>query len=107
MKQYHIYVSGLVQGIGYRSFVQNKAQDLGLAGWVRNVANGQVEIMALGRDKQLQTFISVLKKGPFLARVKEIKIEPVNPIDLSISSSFKRLATNYQAPLVKALDKKP
>ena len=93
MKQYHIYVSGLVQGVGYRNFTQRKAQELGLSGWVRNLFDGRVEIMVIGKQPQIDQFIKHLKKGPILARVEDIQIQPVTPLDLSLLGSFERLPT--------------
>ncbi|NOY15101.1 MAG: acylphosphatase [bacterium] len=93
MKQYHIFVSGLVQGVGYRNFAQRKALELGLSGWVRNLADGRVEVMAIGKKDQLLKFINHLKRGPVLAKVDGLQIKQIRPIDISLLGSFKRLPT--------------
>jgi acylphosphatase len=62
-------VSGLVQGVGYRFFVQRTALGLGLAGWVRNLADGTVEVHALGPEDALATLEQALRRGPAHARV--------------------------------------
>jgi len=73
----HVFVSGYVQGIGYRQFVKTKAQELNLAGWVRNLPDGRVEAVFAGESYNIQKMLEYLKKGPFLAEVKEIKTEEI------------------------------
>ncbi len=93
MKQYHIFVSGRVQGVGYRSFCQRQAERLGVSGWVRNLHDGRVEVMAAGREKNLKIFISVLRKGPFLSRVDKIAMEKISPVDTNLYGKFVRRPT--------------
>ena len=71
----HIKVFGRVQGVGYRYFVERYATKLNISGWVRNCADGAVEIMAEGDSKDLDTFLDYCKKGPMFGVVS--KIEPV------------------------------
>jgi acylphosphatase len=81
MKRAHIFVSGMVHGVGYRSYARNHAKDLGLKGFVKNLRDGRVEIVAEGYDKQLQAFLQLLRKGSWGAKVKDIEIdweEPTN-----------------------------
>ena len=59
----HIVVSGRVQGIGFRYNVQKWAQSLGLKGWVRNLVDGSVEILAEGEENSLRQFIEKIKQG--------------------------------------------
>ena len=76
----HIRVTGLVQGVGFRPFVWRLAQELNLAGWVRNDAAG-VEIAAEGKTEQLDLLIQRLQgEAPPLARVEQIKAETVAPL---------------------------
>jgi len=56
MKQVHIHYSGKVQGIGFRYTVQRLAVPLGLTGWIKNLADGRVEMMVEGPDDLIQTF---------------------------------------------------
>jgi acylphosphatase len=70
----HVYVSGRVQGVGFRYFVLDHAQRLNLTGWVRNLWNGGVELIAEGEQAQLEQLLAVIKRGPAGARVN--KIEP-------------------------------
>ena len=71
----HILVSGLVQGVGFRYFVCNKAMTLTLTGFVRNLFSGDVEIEVEGDRSLIEEFIKLVKVGPRAARVKDMKIE--------------------------------
>lgn len=67
------FVSGIVQGVGFRFFVQNKAKALGLSGWVRNLDDGRVEAYAAGAPKKLNELAAALYLGPRLAQVRHIE----------------------------------
>ncbi len=73
MKEVHFYVFGRVQGVGYRAWCVRQAKTLGLSGWVRNRADGSVEVKALGEDVSLNIFLSECKKGPLWAHVKSLQ----------------------------------
>jgi acylphosphatase len=68
-------VHGRVQGVGFRIFVQRRAQELGLAGIVRNVDNGSVEVVAEGPRAALDSLIVHLSAGPPLAQVEYVEVE--------------------------------
>jgi len=70
------FVSGLVQGVGYRYFTQDAAERLHLAGYVRNLRDGRVEVYAIGVQEQLLRFLAALKKGPRGAMVHGVIEEP-------------------------------
>lgn len=74
----HIFVSGRVQGVFFRDHTQRWASSLRLTGWVRNLGDGRVEVMAEGDKEQIEILINRLKEGPPLARVDnvEVKWEP-------------------------------
>ena len=65
-------VRGRVQGVGFRAFVQREADKLGVAGWVRNHANGDVEVYAAGTAEQLADFGGRLWKGPRWSQVQDV-----------------------------------
>jgi acylphosphatase len=65
-------VHGLVQGVGFRWFVARHAERLGLAGWVRNRADGTVEVLISG-DQGLAEFEQALARGPMGARVERVE----------------------------------
>lgn len=74
----HIFVSGEVQGVGFRQFVKYNAKKLNIKGWVKNLDDGRVEGMLAGERKNLETLIEFCRKGPFLANVTDVKIEEVS-----------------------------
>ena len=73
--QLHAVISGHVQGVGFRSFVLEQAQRLGLTGWVRNLNTGQVEVLAEGSRADLEVFLRYLGRGPSSAYVKDIRVD--------------------------------
>lgn len=68
----HFLVEGHVQGVGYRAFALREAKRRNLAGWVRNLLNGQVEILAQGSNDQLEAFEEVLSQGSSHSRVHKV-----------------------------------
>ena len=74
-KTLHAVISGRVQGVGFRFFVQGKANMLDITGWVRNRWDGTVEVMARGEEKNLETFLSLLNKGPGGANITSIEFK--------------------------------
>jgi len=75
MVRYYI-VKGRVQGVGFRWFVQREAYQLGLRGWVRNTADGDVEVLAAGSEEQLRKLYATLKQGSRGSRVDRIEQQP-------------------------------
>ncbi len=75
----HVWVVGRVQGVGFRAFVQDQAQRLGLTGWVRNVREDQVEVWAEGPQANLNILLEHLRHGPRSAFVTEVRSEPETP----------------------------
>ncbi|MFC1693448.1 acylphosphatase [Candidatus Latescibacterota bacterium] len=80
-KAVHMIVHGRVQGVGFRFFVRDQAAPHGIKGWVKNLPNGTVEIFAGGEKENLDNFIKVVNKGPFLGYVSELTLEWVEPTD--------------------------
>ena len=68
-------IRGRVQGVGYRYFAKNKADELGLVGWVRNLPDGSVEIQATGAPSSLEQFMQRLKEGPIGSRVVDAEFQ--------------------------------
>ncbi len=69
----HVFVSGKVQGVAYRGFVCRAARELGLTGWVRNLYDGRVEILAEGERPRLEAFLKKLETGPPAAKVENLE----------------------------------
>lgn len=66
-------VNGRVQGVGFRYFVEQGANSIGLRGWVRNADDGSVEVYASGNAAQLSELEGLLWKGPRLAEVRGVE----------------------------------
>jgi len=71
----HLFVSGVVQGVGYRFFAIRKASVYGLKGFVKNLVDGRVEVVAEGEKGLVEEFIKDLRHGPISAHVTDIRIE--------------------------------
>ena len=73
-KQFHARVSGRVQGVGFRFFVEREATRLGARGWVRNLADGQVEMVACGPKDKLDQLLRRVREGPSLGWVQSVSV---------------------------------
>ncbi|TFI58027.1 acylphosphatase [Sphingomonas parva] len=70
-----IRVSGRVQGVFFRNWTIEQAQALGLRGWVRNRADGSVEILAFGEEAALRALVAKCHEGPRAAQVARVEVE--------------------------------
>jgi len=68
-------VTGRVQGVGFRWFVEREARLIGVGGWVRNQDSGAVEVLASGSNAQLGSLYDKLKEGPRAARIDSVEVE--------------------------------
>lgn len=75
----HLFVSGLVQGVGYRYYAMRKANAYGVSGFAKNLMDGRVEVVVEGSRSMVEQFISDLKVGPMSAHVTDMRIEWDNP----------------------------
>lgn len=73
-------VSGRVQGVGYRYFTAREARGLGVTGWVRNLPDGRVEVLAMGETGQLEALLGRLWQGPPLSRVLDVEISHADEV---------------------------
>ena len=69
------FVSGAVQGVGFRYFTQDAAEKLHLSGYVRNLRDGRVEVFAAGTAQQLAQLRATLERGPRFASVRDVQEE--------------------------------
>jgi acylphosphatase len=86
---YKIHVAGRVQGVGYRYSALKEARNLGIKGFIRNLADGSVYIEAEGSDIQLNKFVEWCKKGPAFGFVESVSMDifpVVNYSDFRIES---------------------
>jgi len=81
------YVSGAVQGVGYRFFTQRVSQRIGVTGYVKNLRDGRVEIYAIGSESQLSELRRELERGPQGASVSEVFDEDA-AVEQKYSSQF-------------------
>lgn len=75
LKGIHLIVSGVVQGVGFRWFVERVANNLGLVGYVRNLYDGSVETYAEGNEDALNAFHKEMKIGPRSAHVTGVRTD--------------------------------
>ncbi len=71
----HVMVRGRVQGVGFRWFAARAASAQALIGWVRNTADGSVEVAATGPTPAIDAFLAALQRGPAHARVDAVEVE--------------------------------
>ena len=74
MRAVHLLITGRVQGVGYRMWAERTAAALGLRGWVRNRADGSVELLAVGEDAAISAMVEACRGGPLAARVTEVAV---------------------------------
>lgn len=76
---YKIRVEGKVQGVFFRASTQDKAEALGILGWVKNEPDGSVSIEAEGPEEALKEFVSWCRQGPTYAKVESMTYKEDNP----------------------------
>ncbi len=74
IEELHAYVSGRVQGVGFRYFVVQKAHELALRGYARNDSDGSVEVLAQGPRPVLEHLLLYLRRGPSAAQVRDVRV---------------------------------
>jgi acylphosphatase len=79
-KQVHAFLKGKVQGVGMRAYVSSIARKLKLCGFVRNLDDGKVEILAQGEEEILEKFLQTLKEGPYASYIWQIDLSWETPI---------------------------
>lgn len=89
--QARLTITGRVQGVGYRDWTLVTGLRLGLTGWVRNRSDGAVEALIVGDEAAVGEMIEACRRGPPMARVDEIDVEPVD-LDI-LPDGFTRLPT--------------
>ena len=81
-------VSGRVQGVFYRATAARRAQELGLHGYARNLADGRVEVMACGEERAVQAFVSWLWIGSSASKVTAVEVTDAAPDPSAVRSGF-------------------
>ncbi|MBK6767237.1 MAG: acylphosphatase [bacterium] len=78
LRRVRVTVNGLVQGVGFRYFVFERAQSLGVTGWVRNLRDGRVEAEVEGKDDQVNMLLDIMREGPTFAHVESCNVFPLS-----------------------------
>jgi len=73
-RRFKAEIFGDVQGVGFRYFAESHARRLGLEGYVRNRYDGAVEVEAEGDAPALERFLDLLRRGPRMARVQDVRV---------------------------------
>ncbi|MAG02262.1 acylphosphatase [Candidatus Pacearchaeota archaeon] len=89
MKTLKLFISGIVQGVFFRKFLKETADELGVKGFVRNLEDGRVEVVVEGRDEKVNEMIDRCKKGPKHSEVKKVESEEMRHVGFD---SFKVLS---------------
>lgn len=79
MVELYSVVTGKVQGVAYRAYVQESATELALVGYVRNLSDGTVEVVAQGYPEVLKEFVEYLHEGSLLAQVESVAVDWRSP----------------------------
>jgi len=79
MTEIHCIISGKVQGVAYRAYVQDAATELELTGWARNLPDGAVEIVAQGTPDTLKEFVEYLHEGSLTSKVEGVSVDWQTP----------------------------
>lgn len=74
-KSAKIIISGTVQGVFFRNFCKENADKIGVKGFVRNLDNGDVEVVVEGDGQQVEKMISVCRKGPAHSQIRNVEVE--------------------------------
>jgi acylphosphatase len=75
MQSLHCTVSGVVQGVNFRAWTKSQSENLGIKGWVRNLSDGRVEVLAQGSEDALEELKKRLFNGPTMSRVEDVQCE--------------------------------
>ena len=75
MKKKHIVITGKVQGVGFRYWLYQIANEKNVYGWVKNINTNEVEAVFLGKEKKVDEIIKLCRKGPTSSNVVSVKIE--------------------------------
>ncbi len=75
----HVWVSGIVQGVGFRLFAERAARRYGVAGFARNLPDGRVEAVVEGPRDAVEGFVAELRRGPHGAAVRHVREEWESP----------------------------
>jgi len=73
-KRIHVFYSGRVQGVGFRITAEETARELGVVGWVKNLRDGRVELIAEAEENVLERFLEAIRTGSMKNFVKQVEL---------------------------------
>jgi len=91
IKRVHVHITGVVQGVFYRVSTKQKADELGIRGWVKNTHDGAVEAVFEGEEAVVQEMIDWCFQGPPRSKVIDVKVRP-----LSLDGGLKGFSVHYR-----------
>lgn len=77
MKSLRVYISGTVQGVMFRKYIEEQANRIGVRGFVRNTEDGKVEVVMEGTDDKINEMLDVCRKGTAHAVVRDVQVSPI------------------------------
>src|ERR1700736_3484543 len=89
---HQVTITGRVQGVGYRAWIEHRARAHALEGWVRNRRDGSVEALLAGPAEVVADMIARCRRGPSTARVDDVREEPGNPDSLNLRRPGERFS---------------
>jgi acylphosphatase len=89
-KAVHVRITGQVQGVGYRAWTVEEARRRGLSGWVRNLADGDVEAVFSGPAATVDEMVAACWRGPSLARIGDVAIDIAEPVSGPFKALYER-----------------
>lgn len=88
----HLSIKGIVQGVGFRAFVESEAEARGLEGWVRNRRDGSVEAVVFGEKNAIESLAETCREGLPSSRVASVEVSEADPAALSLRPAGKKFA---------------
>jgi len=89
----HLFIRGRVQGVGFRESMRQKAQAIGIVGWVRNCRDGSVEALIGGDSAGVQRMIAWAHRGPPAAQVERVEVSEADLAEIRACAEFRRAGT--------------
>ncbi len=80
MRAVKVRVEGIVQGVGFRYYTYRIAKRYGIKGYVKNMPDGSVEVVAEGDEERLERFLQDVARGPSSAVVTNVSVEDIDPV---------------------------